>query len=39
MLDRDQHGIIAAGRPADLLKDPPSPKLVEFLTRRTIHPV
>lgn len=39
MLDRDQHGIIAAGRPADLLKDPPSPKLVEFLTRRSIHPV
>jgi phospholipid/cholesterol/gamma-HCH transport system ATP-binding protein len=39
MLDRDHHGIIAAGRPAELLKDPPSPKLVEFLTRRTIRAV
>jgi phospholipid/cholesterol/gamma-HCH transport system ATP-binding protein len=39
MLDRDKHGIIAEGRPADLLKDPPSPKLVEFLTRRTIRAV
>ena len=39
MLDREAHGIIAAVRPADLLKDPPSPKLVEFLTRRTIRAV
>jgi phospholipid/cholesterol/gamma-HCH transport system ATP-binding protein len=33
MLDRDRRGVIAQGRPADLLARPPDPKVAEFLTR------
>jgi phospholipid/cholesterol/gamma-HCH transport system ATP-binding protein len=37
MLDRDTKGIIAEGRPADLAVGSPNPKVVEFLTRRSIR--
>jgi phospholipid/cholesterol/gamma-HCH transport system ATP-binding protein len=37
MLDREAKGIIAEGRPADLAVGSPNPKVVEFLTRRSIR--
>jgi phospholipid/cholesterol/gamma-HCH transport system ATP-binding protein len=38
MLDRDTHGIIAEGKPADVAAHSANPKVVEFLTRRSIRP-
>jgi phospholipid/cholesterol/gamma-HCH transport system ATP-binding protein len=37
MLDRDTHGIIAEGRPADVVAHSSNPKVVDFLTRRPIR--
>jgi phospholipid/cholesterol/gamma-HCH transport system ATP-binding protein len=37
MLDRDTKGIIAEGAPAALIAGPSDPKVLEFLTRRTIR--
>lgn len=39
MLDRDRHGILAEGSPAELALRADQPKVVEFLTRRTVRPV
>jgi phospholipid/cholesterol/gamma-HCH transport system ATP-binding protein len=39
MLDRATHGIIAEGRPAEVARTSSNPKVVEFLTRRSIRPV
>jgi phospholipid/cholesterol/gamma-HCH transport system ATP-binding protein len=39
MLDRETHGIIAEGKPAELAAHSPNPKVVEFLTRRAITAV
>jgi phospholipid/cholesterol/gamma-HCH transport system ATP-binding protein len=39
MLDRDTHGIIAEGKPADVAAHSTNPKVVEFLTRRRIGSV
>ncbi len=33
MLDRDEQGIIAAGRPGDLARNSPDPRVVDFLLR------
>jgi phospholipid/cholesterol/gamma-HCH transport system ATP-binding protein len=37
MLDRDKRGILAEGAPAALIAGPSDPKVLEFLTRRTIR--
>jgi phospholipid/cholesterol/gamma-HCH transport system ATP-binding protein len=37
MLDRENHGIIAEGRPSDLLAGSANPKVLDFLTRRSIR--
>jgi phospholipid/cholesterol/gamma-HCH transport system ATP-binding protein len=37
MLDAQTKGIIAEGAPAALIAGPPNPKVLEFLTRRTIR--
>jgi phospholipid/cholesterol/gamma-HCH transport system ATP-binding protein len=37
MLDSQTKGIIAEGAPAALIAGPPNPKVLEFLTRRTIR--
>jgi phospholipid/cholesterol/gamma-HCH transport system ATP-binding protein len=37
MLDRDTRGIIAEGPPAKLIAGPSDPKVLEFLTRRTVR--
>ena len=39
MLDREAHGIIAEGRPAEVVASSQNPKVVEFLTRRSIPAV
>jgi phospholipid/cholesterol/gamma-HCH transport system ATP-binding protein len=39
MLDRDTHGIIAEGKPAEVAARSSNPKVVEFLTRRAIRSV
>jgi phospholipid/cholesterol/gamma-HCH transport system ATP-binding protein len=39
MLDRDKRGIIAEGKPSDLVASSANPKVVEFLTRRAVRPV
>jgi phospholipid/cholesterol/gamma-HCH transport system ATP-binding protein len=38
MLDRDKRGIIAEGKPADLVATSQDPKVLEFLTRRALKP-
>jgi phospholipid/cholesterol/gamma-HCH transport system ATP-binding protein len=38
MLDRQTHGIIAEGKPAEVAAGSTNPKVVEFLTRRAIRP-
>ncbi len=37
MLDRETHGIIAEGRPADVVATSKNPKVLDFLTRRAIR--
>jgi phospholipid/cholesterol/gamma-HCH transport system ATP-binding protein len=37
MLDRETQGIIAEGAPAALVSEAANPKVVEFLTRRTVR--
>jgi phospholipid/cholesterol/gamma-HCH transport system ATP-binding protein len=37
MLDRDKRGIIAEGKPSEVVATSENPKVVEFLTRRSIH--
>jgi phospholipid/cholesterol/gamma-HCH transport system ATP-binding protein len=39
MLDRETHGIIAEGRPADVVAHSSNPEVVDFLTRRAIRAV
>jgi len=39
MLDRDQRGIVAAGRPAELVGAQPDRRVAEFLTRRAVKAV
>jgi phospholipid/cholesterol/gamma-HCH transport system ATP-binding protein len=39
MLDRDTRGIIAEGKPAEVAATSQNPKVVEFLTRRSIRAV
>jgi phospholipid/cholesterol/gamma-HCH transport system ATP-binding protein len=39
MLDREKHGIIAEGKPAEVVATSTNPKVVEFLTRRAIKAV
>ncbi|HEY4988207.1 MAG TPA: ATP-binding cassette domain-containing protein [Opitutaceae bacterium] len=39
MLDREKHGIIAEGKPAEVVATSKNPKVVEFLTRRAIKAV
>jgi phospholipid/cholesterol/gamma-HCH transport system ATP-binding protein len=39
MLDRETHGIIAEGRPAEVVASSSNPKVVDFLTRRAIRSV
>jgi phospholipid/cholesterol/gamma-HCH transport system ATP-binding protein len=38
MLDRDKRGIIAEGKPAELVAASKDPKVLEFLTRRALKP-
>jgi phospholipid/cholesterol/gamma-HCH transport system ATP-binding protein len=37
MLDQDTHGIIAEGRPSDVVANSSNPKVLDFLTRRSIR--
>jgi phospholipid/cholesterol/gamma-HCH transport system ATP-binding protein len=37
MLDQDKRGIIAEGKPAEIVANSGNPKVVEFLTRRAVH--
>lgn len=37
MLDRDTHGIIAEGKPGEIVATSKNPKVVDFLTRRAIR--
>jgi hypothetical protein len=37
MLDRETHGIIAEGRPSDVVATSRNPKVLDFLTRRAIR--
>ena len=39
MLDRETHGIIAEGRPAEVVANSSNPKVVDFLTRRAVRAV
>ena len=39
MLDRDQHGIVAAGRPAELVGAAANRRVADFLTRRAVKVV
>lgn len=37
LLDADAHGIIAGGSPSELIQGQPNPKVLGFLTRRTVR--
>jgi phospholipid/cholesterol/gamma-HCH transport system ATP-binding protein len=39
MLDREKRGIIAEGKPAEVVAGSTNPKVLDFLTRRNIRPV
>jgi phospholipid/cholesterol/gamma-HCH transport system ATP-binding protein len=39
MLDREKRGIIAEGKPSEIVATSQNPKVVEFLTRRAVRPV